>query len=270
MEIYNPGENNAFLKLSKSYCFIEILSFLTDAETLRLQLLCQHFYHEVMPRCLFSWRVKQEQCFEIFDFKNNKVSSFDIKKEKWVSSSTDHIGFSLSGGHKTWVQNNRVFLLGGVLNEKDDAKVPFQPSPTFEFIRDALPNKQFVRMANMNWDRNYFACAGVKDRIYAIGGKSMDGAYLKSIEYYSIFENRWVMTKFRLNYARVFGSAICVKNSRIYIIGGTKQSDSVEWFDIDQEVRLTSRVIPYFSMSFINSFNFYHLGWWDQRNNQMK
>lgn len=94
---------------------------------------------------------------------------------------------------------------------------------------------KFLRKADMLSERSYFAWAGIRHYIYAIGGKSMDGATSKSIEYYSVLENKWRKTKVQLNYARVFGSAICINNQWIYIVGGTTQTEWVEWFNISEQ-----------------------------------
>lgn len=139
--------------------------------------------------------------------KENKVFSFDIFFQKWRSKSISHLSFNLSGGYKcynTRTDGGRVFLMGGAIEESIPNYSLVKPSSTFEYLRNS---NTFVRKANMLDERNYFACTGFGDYIYAIGGKTMNGVTSKSIEYYSVLEDTWKRTKVKLNYARVFGSA---------------------------------------------------------------
>ena len=78
--------------------------------------------------------------------------------------------------------------------------------------------------------------------------------YINSIESYSILDNTWTTLKVKLNYIRVFATAVWL-DERVYVVGGTIDTDCIEYFDVSEgaEIPKWHKIVVEVGCHFFNS-----------------
>lgn len=78
---------------------------------------------------------------------------------------------------------------------------------------------QFIQLSSMPFHKLDFQVCILKDNIYVIGGKDVNGSIVNSMEIYSIKNNLWSILS-PCQYSRFAGCAIAVHTRDIIILVG--------------------------------------------------
>lgn len=124
------------------------------------------------------------------------------------------------------VVGDRLYAIGGVdgFCPPDGSPCPFSPLSTVEIFNPLVTayaefERAWMPRRSMATPRGGLAAVAVDDRIYAIGGYTLDGDAVASIEAYDPVANTW-SARAAMSGARA-GMAAAVVNRTIYVVGGS-------------------------------------------------
>lgn len=187
-------------------------------------------YQNILPMFFRSLPCVTNKVFTLFDFDSKKV--IRLENQNWIAQTLE-FGKSETmktlRGHKITLIGNKFYICGGIEEPQKDL---IQQSPCFQLY--GFSNK-VTRLASMKSQRQYMATQQIKNsEIYCIGGKGKFVQY-KTIEKFSISENRWQDLKVQLNYPRYFPSCCQFGDRYIYIFGQCDSNETIEVLDTTME-----------------------------------
>lgn len=148
---------------------------------------------------------------------NRIVYSFKEDQMEW----TEFAEFPSSRiGHQACRIDNFIYVIGGCKAEEMDESVPL--TPTKNCFRLNLNGNKWETIEDMGCARYQHQCFTADNRIYVIGGLSVEKQLVKIIECYDISKGIWT-NEGTLKTSRILFSS-CFYNDRLWILGGIKKT----------------------------------------------
>ncbi len=195
----------------------------------------------------------KKEVFLIGGMPVSATSKFGLRANKAISNV-----FSYNIQNNTWSQcrnlpegliyaraatlNNHVFVTGGYsANGTTDSVYAYD-----------IKAKLWLTKAKMNYRRCQHTLDAVSGKLYAIGGRIVDGRNITSVEAYDSLSNQWTVAL--IDGPELRGTSSLVIENKIYIIGGYEPRN-MSLYEVDtKKVRCLTKELPSFSLRNVSAF----------------